>query len=243
MTELRDEILFKQPQSTHLGDCPICLLPLSTDLDKHGMQVCCSKVICLGCVYANQTREMNEGLHPTCPFCRHPTPDTQAEIDILEMKRTEANDPVALREAGTGYSQNGDHEGAIKYWTKAAELGDAGAHYQLSVAYRDGRGVENDEKKELHHLTEAAISGHTDARCNLASYEGRKGRYERAAKHLIIAANLGHDASIQRLKTLYEGGAISKEDFAAALRAHQAALHATKSPQREEAEAFFRNEF
>jgi hypothetical protein len=29
--ELRDEILFEQPESTHLGDCPICLLQLSLD--------------------------------------------------------------------------------------------------------------------------------------------------------------------------------------------------------------------
>eukprot|EP00985_Skeletonema_marinoi_P002564 scaffold1057_cov203-Skeletonema_marinoi.AAC.12 len=26
--ELRDELLFKQPESTHLGDCPICMIPL-----------------------------------------------------------------------------------------------------------------------------------------------------------------------------------------------------------------------
>jgi hypothetical protein len=32
--ELRDEILFKQPENTHLGDCPICFLPLSLDLEK-----------------------------------------------------------------------------------------------------------------------------------------------------------------------------------------------------------------
>jgi hypothetical protein len=31
VTELRDEILFRQPESTHLGDCPICFLPLSMD--------------------------------------------------------------------------------------------------------------------------------------------------------------------------------------------------------------------
>ena len=29
--ELRDEILFKQPESTHLGECPICCLPLPLD--------------------------------------------------------------------------------------------------------------------------------------------------------------------------------------------------------------------
>ncbi len=27
--DLRDELLFKQPASSHLGDCPICVIPLS----------------------------------------------------------------------------------------------------------------------------------------------------------------------------------------------------------------------
>jgi hypothetical protein len=34
-------------------------------------------------------------------------------------------------------------------------------------------------------------------------------------------------------------GLISKEDFAAALRGHQAAVNATKSPARETAEAYY----
>ncbi len=40
------------------------------------------------------------------------------------------------------------------------------------------------------------------------------------------------------LKKLFKvkEGLVSKEEFAAALRAHQAAVDATKSPQREEAE-------
>ena len=32
--ELRDEILFRQPESTHLGDCPICFLPITVDGNK-----------------------------------------------------------------------------------------------------------------------------------------------------------------------------------------------------------------
>jgi TPR repeat protein len=117
-------------------------------------------------------------------------------------------------------------------------LGNAEAHYQLSVTYGKGEGVESDEKKELHHLEEAAISGHPEARHNLALIEGRNGRIERAVKHWIIAANLGHDVSIKKLKECYVNREVSKEDFAAALRAHHAAVDATKSPQREKAEAF-----
>ncbi|KAK1734887.1 hypothetical protein QTG54_014347 [Skeletonema marinoi] len=45
--ELRDEILFRQPESSHLGDCPICFLPLPIDQDTkiyhYGLMPCCSK--------------------------------------------------------------------------------------------------------------------------------------------------------------------------------------------------------
>ena len=56
-------------------------------------------------------------------------------------------------------------------------------------------------------------------------------------KHWIIAANLGNDMSMEILKKGFKKGMVSKEDFAAALRAHQAAVDATKSPQREKGEA------
>ena len=55
--ELRDELLFKQPDSSHWGDCPICCLPLSVDGNKSTMMSCCSKLICDGCEYADQMRE------------------------------------------------------------------------------------------------------------------------------------------------------------------------------------------
>jgi hypothetical protein len=59
------------------------------------------------------------------------------------------------------------------------------------------------------------------------------GRIKRAGKHFIIAANLGYDDSLKKLRECYAMGVVQKEDFAAALRAHQAAVDATKSPQRE----------
>jgi hypothetical protein len=46
--------------------------------------------------------------------------------------------------------------------------------------------------------------------------------------------SLGYDA-IERLKDCYKEGLVSKDHFAAALRAHKAAVDATKSPQMEEA--------
>ena len=60
--ELRDEILFRQPEGTHMGDCPICCLPLSLDYKKSSMSTCCCKVICKGCNYANKKREIEAKL-------------------------------------------------------------------------------------------------------------------------------------------------------------------------------------
>eukprot|EP00985_Skeletonema_marinoi_P003296 scaffold1373_cov134-Skeletonema_marinoi.AAC.6 len=242
--ELRDEILFKQPESSDLGDCPICCLPLSLDRNLSILNECCGKLICVGCDYANLKRELQGRLQPKCLFCRQPMKKNveERERNTRMMKRVEANDPVAIYEMGGRRHQEGDYEGAFEYLTKGAELGDAGAHYLLSIMYDMGHGVEEDENKRVHHLEEAAIGGHPDARHNLSSFELRNGRMDRAVKHAIIAANLGHDISLGFLKSAYKvgglvGGLISKDDFAATLRAHQAAVDATKSAQREEAEA------
>ena len=53
-------------------------------------------------------------------------------------------------------------------------------------------------------------------------------------------AKLGNDDSLTNVKDLYKAGRVSKEDFAAALRGYQAAIEATKSPQRDEATEFER---
>ena len=161
-------------------------------------------------------------------------------IAIKLMKRVEAKDPLAMCDMGRRIYIKGDYEKSFEYWTKAAALGDMMAHYQLSTLYRNGQGVEEDEKKELHHLTEAAIGGHPLARHNLGCVENEIGRMDRAVKHWIIASKLGHDDSLGNVKALYEAGLVSKDDFTAALRGHKAAIDATKSPQREEAAEYTR---
>jgi TPR repeat protein len=150
------------------------------------------------------------------------------------MKRVKADDPVALYSIGFERFREGDNEGGVEYWTKAAELGYAQAHYGLSVMYHRGDIEENDTKKEIYHLEEAAIGGHPDARYNLGCKEVKNGRFERARKHFIIAANLGEHNALEGLKKLYANGYASKEEYASALRGYQAAVDATKSEQREE---------
>jgi len=87
--ELRDEILFKQPESNHLGDCPICFLPLPIGQKNSTLMGCCSTIVCCGCCHANLTREIEESLFPSCPFCRHPPPESQGDEEYYEKSRSE----------------------------------------------------------------------------------------------------------------------------------------------------------
>ena len=254
--ELRDRDLFEQPERSHLGDCPICCLPLSLDGTKSSWMGCCSKLICNGCNYANQMRERKEGLKRRCAYCREPLPNTDEEFEKYRMERIKKNDPAAMCEVGKERYYEGDYKTALECLTQAAELGIAEAHYGLSVLYRDGEGVEKDEyimyregmgsggvekdeKKEIYHLEEAAIGGHPGARHNLGCFEARSGRFERAREHFIIASNLGDHDSLSYVKRLYAEGNASKEDYFDALRAYQVAVYATKSAERGKAEAYF----
>ena len=231
--ELRDEILFRQPETIHKGDCPICMIPLPLDGNK-SFYSCCSKTVCDACQLANTTRQKRENQPQTCPFCRHPAPKTREDAEKMMMKRIAANDTVAMTQVGFRHLNEGDYESAFKYLVKAAELGNRSAHYNISTMYRKGFGVEKDETKEVYHLEQAAIAGHPEARFKLGCHEVINGKNERAVKHFIIAASLGGN-SINGLKDCYKTGDISKDDFAAALRAHHAAVEATKSPQRDAA--------
>ena len=230
--ELRDELLFKQPEGRHHGDCPICCLPFPLDPNQFMLLGCCSKSICAGCVFADRAKEASA--RAKCPFCRLPVTESSYQGFI---ERAEANDPCALHRMGELRFDKGDYDSAIKYWTKAAGLGNGDAHYDLFYMYLKGEGVEKDEGKELYHLEEAAIAGHPFARYNLAMKECTKYNVEREVKHLIIGANLGSDQSMHILKEHYKNGNITKDDFVATLRGHYAAVAETKSQQRKDAEA------
>jgi len=238
--ELHDRDLFTQPDISYMGECPLCCLPLSIDERKCTMMPCCCKIICKGCNFANQMREIEQGLEQRCAFCRNPSPKSQEEGRKNLLKRIKKHDdPVAMTQMGKHHEKEGDYGKAFQYWTKAAELGDVDAHFRLGNLYYDGRGVEKDIKKMVYHWEQAAIGGHPNARALLANYETNNGMFERAAKHFIIAANLGEENSLNMIKKCFVQGIVSKEDYAAALRGYQAAVNETKSAERKKAEAFY----
>lgn len=61
---LLDEILFQQPESNFLGDCPICCLPLSLDPKKINLDAMLQQTDLIGCEYANIIREFEVRLDP-----------------------------------------------------------------------------------------------------------------------------------------------------------------------------------
>jgi len=236
--KLHDKVLFRQPESSHWGDCPICFLPLPLGTEKSPFYSCCSKTICHGCDYANN---MSNG-GDNCPFCREPVLEEAFEKRL--MKRSKLNDPVALSYMGIKCYLEGDHDAAFEYFTKAAELGDLEAHYELGMMYHEGEGVEKDEEKAVHHYEKAAIGGHPYARCDIAVIEVEKGHAQRAVKHLIIAAKLGDEEAMKGLWDMFKKGRgyITKENLEAVLRSHHAAIDAMKSAQREAAERALQKE-
>ncbi len=234
--ELHNRSLFTQPDGTHRGECPICFLPMPLELRKSTFMACCGQWICNGCVYAHvMSNKYDRVKATTCLFCRTLGSDEE-EYETRTKERIEANDPAVLCHMSSECYRAGDCDAAFEYSTKAAELGNAEAHFQLGCLYWDGEGVEKDEIKKVYHLEKAAIGGHPTARYNLGLHEELNGRLDRAVKHFIIAAKLEHDKSMKALLPNYKDGHITKEEYGSTLRTHQAAIDATKSPQREAAE-------
>ncbi|EJK65128.1 hypothetical protein THAOC_14055 [Thalassiosira oceanica] len=195
--ELKDEELYGQGHERLEGDfCPICTLPIPLPMDKHsGFNTCCMKTICHGCALAASKRGMGD-----CPFCRTPLPANDAEnTEILAMVRARVakKDPVAINHLGEKYffGQLGlqkDVSRAIALWTKAAELGSVKALYNLGVAYNTGEGVQQDTVKAVEFYEKAAMQGSADARHNLGCCEVRMGNSDRAVRHFLISAKMGH---------------------------------------------------
>ena len=132
---------------------------------------------------------------------------------------------------------------SLELWKKAAELGSSPAHFSLGQVYSGQHdiilGVEKDEKRAMHHYRLAAIGGMIEARHALGNMAyNSENNVKLAMKHWIMAANAGHDTSLEMVKHGYKHGCCSKDEFAKTLRAHKAATDEMKSDQRDEARRY-----
>ena len=241
---LIDDELFAPPPPR--PECPICFLTLPWR-KFCTYQPCCGKTLCDGCLHAHRetftTRKFN------CAFCRTPVSTTDKERVKLTKKRMENGDSEAYFMFGAHTSQGSmgltkDVGKSLELWKKAAELGDLTAHISLGQVFSGHHdiilGVEKDEKRAMHHYRLAAIRGVLDARYTLGSmaYNSENQNMKLAMKHWIMAANAGHDTSLEMVQRGYKHGYCSKDEFAKTLRAHKAATDEMMSDQRDEARMY-----
>ena len=239
VAELKDEQLYSQglerPEEGHF--CPICTLPIPLPMGNHSFYMaCCTKSICKGCAFAVNER----GMVDDCAFCRTPIPGNDADQLARIQARVAKKDPEAIYNLGSKYYHGKlglqkDVRRAVKLWTEAAELGSIDALYNLGVVYIDGDAVQGDRAKAVELFTKAAMQGHVECRYNLGWLEGLVGNNDRAVKHLLISAKVGHKDSLGLIKEMFKAGHATKEQYTEALKGYQDAMEEMKSHDRDEA--------
>ncbi|EJK55204.1 hypothetical protein THAOC_25083, partial [Thalassiosira oceanica] len=152
----------------------------------------------------------------------------------MVMARVKKKDPAAIIYLGkkVALGELGlqkDIQKAVVLFTDAAELGSIQALYNMGVAYYNGMGVQENREKAYEFHTKAAMQGHAASRYNLGCYEGRKGNYDRAVRHLLISSKMGHKESLDTIKQ------ITKEHYTKALKGYRDAVEEMKSHDRDEA--------
>jgi TPR repeat protein len=84
-----------------------------------------------------------------------------------------------LYEDGHGVSQ--DYEEAMKWFQKAADLGNAAAMYNIAILYEEGRGVKKDAQEAARWMESALRAGSEVARKQMRENAGAWSRSFRVA--------------------------------------------------------------
>ena len=243
--ELHEEALFKDHPPRK--DCPICMIPMPVNGDATDVfKSCCGNFICIGCSHAMRMEAKKKGKtfkEDLCPYCN--TPEFSSDKELIKrmnihMERGNA-DVIskfgAFHVSGShGITQ--DYTKANELFLKAGELGCADAYYNLAKSYEQGLGVDINKKRAKYYYERSAMMGSVVGRCLLGAYEAEEsGR--RALKHIMVAARAGHTISLNIVKEGFGRGHVTKEEYAATLRAYQIRHDEMKSDAREKAAPIF----
>jgi len=246
--------LFSKPGARE--DCSICCVALP-QFDKCQYQSCCGNILCLGCIVGVAEKQLEKNMIkgtdrlPLCPFCRTPAATSvEQAIDRLQRRvNTDPNDHHALFILGSllcddeyGQILPQDVDRGIKVLRQSCKLGNIDACAYLGCAFnplsrRVYRGVEKNLLTSIRYYEQAAIGGHMWSRYNLAVCHDRfYFDIDTTKKHLIMAANQGHDLALDDVKRAYMNGVVEKDEYASALRAHYQSKTDLRSDQRTDAE-------
>ena len=240
--ELYDEMLFNEPPPRE--DCPICMLPLPVDAGETLFRVCCGKTICDGCIHAMIMEEIRKGKKKEefgmCPYCRTPMESSDEENikgikSLMKSGNADAYHQLACYYASGTNGMPQNWAKANELLLKAGELGCAEAYSRLGYSFSNGMGVEASIKKAKHYWELAALKGDLEARCSLGCVEGNAGNYQRAYKHMIIAARAGFTQSLDQVKKGFRNAHVTKDEYESTLRAYHEHQTEMKSEARDEA--------
>ena len=249
--ELKDADLFKPLPPTE--DCAVCLVPLPYVKCERRYQPCCGNTICNACgiEHEESIKKQNEEntskkVAKTCPFCRKPRPTFDEENFHRLQARCLQNDHTAFTVLGAAY-RKGDYGKrknelkALDCWIQAVELGSAGACLLIGDIYHHGNGVAFDKERATLFERVAALRGIIEARHKIGCLEYYGfGNHEIGVRHLKIAAEAGHQNSLNQLRGIYNADSkepgkefISKEYLDFAHRACHEAQMEVKTEERE----------
>lgn len=134
---ISDDKLFQDPPP--MEDCPICFLPMPFASGIYEFRSiyapCCGKIICEGCLMAENDGIDRGNLKDWCSLCRVPRPNSDEKMRRLK-RRMELNDANAFNVLAGWYCTGSsglsrDINKAFELWAKAAELGSPMGHYHL----------------------------------------------------------------------------------------------------------------
>ena len=162
-------------------------------------------MICVGCVEGNLAKKQNG----TCPFCRELRPSSDREYNCQLEARALKNDHTALTNLGLCFMQGShgmpkDDLKALDYWIRAVELGSPRACTFIGDGYSKGNGLAVDKERARFIERVGALRGEILVRHNIGHSEYFDlVNHEIAIRHWKIAAEAGHQPSINVLKDIY----------------------------------------
>ena len=132
---------------------------------------------------------------------------------IIDEKQNELNKYLELAKKYDNKPGKENEVEALKWWTKAAELGDAKAQYTVGLSYFTGIGAEQNLKTAQTWFLKSAQQGHKDAQYHAGLiYDENLDNGNKAFEWYSKAAQQGHREAQLHLGQCYADGRGVKKD-------------------------------
>ena len=211
-------------------DCSICMLPLPFEDSQYTLKSCCGYSLCRACdessIYGGIKRGIDMADLFKCPFCRENQPkDVAAALNIL-VERGNSNAMHLLPDYCAGSDQNPlDVKRGIELYHMSARAGNSKACYDLGFHYWKGAQFDNfvlkeNRPKAMRLFARGAKLGDLLCLYKIGVMRHADGK-EDCHRYYLAAASAGRQEALDKVKEMYVAKAVTKEDYANALRSFQ----------------------